>query len=366
MNSNACDVGCAQDQGNRTLQEDYFSLPPQEDELFESHGGKLFLLSDGMGGHENGALASVLGVRLMRSAYLEKPPDQSIPDALYRSVLSANTAIAREGDSAGDRPMGATLVGAVLFGHYLYWVSVGDSFLCLYRNGRLEILNELHVLEEKLKARVRRGELTQGELENNPQREALTSFMGMRELHEVDCPAHPVKVVPGDRILLASDGLLKFLPERKIGEILGRPGTSQHACEALVAETKALHLSGQDNISVVLVDICDGCHAATGDTWTPGACALEEGRTESPVRGKALLPLLLLLLFLFGYWVGQRIPQPESVPALIKGSLQSSSASVGTLAVPDDQAPWSNAPNELAMPDEVFPHGPENRRGPSR
>ena len=128
--------GNAQHIGTRKEQQDDFGLSDVEDELFLAHGGVFAVLADGMGGHKMGAQASRTAVRVMRQSYENKAPEESVPDALERSLHRANQAVldmARENDLADD--VGTTLVAIVVHDGLLHWISVGDSHLYLFRDG---------------------------------------------------------------------------------------------------------------------------------------------------------------------------------------------------------------------------------------
>ncbi len=244
----------AQHIGTRQNQQDSFGFSDPNDPTLVRHGGFLSVIADGMGGLSYGDLASKLAVKAFLDSYRAKLEDETIPDALERAAFAANEAVwmmAAQAGVAGD--VGTTLIGAVTFESALYWVSVGDSAVYLLRDGRLSLLNTSHVYAHDLDARAARGEITVEQALGDPQREALTSYVGKRELKLVDRNLHPCTIQAGDRILLATDGLFKTIPEDEIAGLLASEGS--HAAEALVGRVMDRKREHQDNVTVLTVDV---------------------------------------------------------------------------------------------------------------
>jgi protein phosphatase len=210
-------------------------------------------LADGMGGLQHGRAASSLAVKTVLEAYEAKTVDESIPQALERALHAGNNAVlafAASTGAAGD--VGATLIAAVLHDSGLQWVSVGDSGLFLFRERSLSMLNTPHVYANELDAHAAAGKISQEEALHDPQRQALTSYLGLRGLSEIDRSVRPFPLQPGDRVVLASDGLFKAITT---GEIVAELGSDpQSACEALVQKALSKNIKHQDNITVLSVD----------------------------------------------------------------------------------------------------------------
>ena len=118
---------------------------------------------------------------------------------------------------------GTTLAAAVVHQQALHWIAVGDSRIYLYRAGRVTLLTADHVYARELDREVVAGRIAATEAAEHPQREALTSFLGMPDLDQVECNLQPVPLHPGDRVLLCSDGLYRNLGEAELAEELARP-----------------------------------------------------------------------------------------------------------------------------------------------
>jgi serine/threonine protein phosphatase PrpC len=241
------DEGAAQ--GSRSRQEDdygIFELPPELEA-----GDLLLVVADGMGGEQAGARASALAVRGFVDAY-DLASAATIPERLEQTLARVNQRMAR--DVASDPPrlngMGCTLLAVVLAEEGLYWISVGDSPLWLWRRRRLRRLNQDHAYRSILAHRVSSGEISAVEAARHPDRNALISAITGAEPELVDVPRQVYPLKPGDQILLASDGVLT-LDEREIADILNRSRAEGYPCQRLLAEVAERRNLHQDNVTVL-------------------------------------------------------------------------------------------------------------------
>ncbi|WP_321475154.1 protein phosphatase 2C domain-containing protein [uncultured Paludibaculum sp.] len=242
--------GNAQHVGRREYQQDAFGFSNPFDEAFTAHAGLLAVVADGMGGLEHGEAASRAAVQALLDAYRLKTPEEPIGQALDRGIRSAQQAVLDVQKQLGlDMQCGTTLVAAVWFENQLHWVAAGDSALYLCRQGQWTRLNELHTYGRHLDSRAAFGEITKEQADADPQREALTSYLGISELNEIDRSLRPITVVEGDWVLLASDGLYKSLSLLEVPEALH--GTLQERCDTLLSAVLARGLHEQDNVTVV-------------------------------------------------------------------------------------------------------------------
>ncbi len=213
--------------------------------LDPAHG--LFVLSDGMGGHAEGARAAQAVVEAMLEP---EPPEsthaQSRAARLRTRVLRAHRRVchlAQRLGHAGD--MGATLVALWLAGGGYSLATVGDSRAYLWRAGRLLQLNEDHTLVQQY---LRQGLLAPEQAAGHPQAHVLTQAMGVGEvtpdLFEGD-------LEPGDRFLLSSDGVHGVLPRDELSGILAQADTPRAAGEELLARVASR--GGDDDASVVVI-----------------------------------------------------------------------------------------------------------------
>ena len=300
----------AQHIGSRSYQQDFLGFADPGDEAFLAHGGFLAVLCDGMGGMQHGDVASLTAVRAMLDAYARKTPEETIPEALERSARAANAQVveaalrlrAKEG-------VGTTLVAAVLLKDSLYFFSVGDSALFHVHEGQVQTVNRPHVFSNLLDRAVASGQLSKAEAARHPERDALTSFIGIPELEEIDRNLEPWPVGEGDTILLASDGMFKTLAADAIVECL--KGHPQSWPAALVARTLAERSPSQDNVTVMTVTFDTG----TLGEWVPpveesvvsGNYFWDRSVTERSLTGwnrwlMVAAVLLLVALGLGGLW----------------------------------------------------------------
>jgi serine/threonine protein phosphatase PrpC len=221
------------------------------------------VVCDGMGGMEFGDTASRTAARAFLDAYQSKAPEETIPDALERSVRAANDQVVSVAHKYGlSEGMGTTLIATALHETSLYFISVGDSGVFVLSDGQLQMINRPHVFANLLDAAVERGALSPADAENHPERESLTSFIGAESLDEIDRNREPYLLNENDVVLLASDGLFKTL---STGEILAcLHGDPQSWPDALIEQTMAKHRDHQDNVTVLAIAMQRGTPGPPG------------------------------------------------------------------------------------------------------
>lgn len=244
--------GNAQAIGSRTEQQDAFGFTDKDNAELVERCGVLGVVADGMGGLALGRQASQLAVETILRVYSVKSQDESIPDALHRALQEANIAVLSLAKEEGlQGKVGTTVVAAVVHEGLLYWVSVGDSRLYLYRRGKLRQLTQDHVYAVELARAVERGIISKEEAETHPERRSLTSHLGVASLDEVDCNVEPFDLLAGDHLLLCSDGLYGSLSDNEMAAVLKKaPG---RAAETLIQCTLAKQYPHQDNLTAVIM-----------------------------------------------------------------------------------------------------------------
>ena len=283
--------------GKREYQEDDYGLLDGRDLGLDGREHSMLLVADGMGGHVGGATAS----SLLSKTFVEVYPQASgsIVERLRDCLAAANKALA---DAIAANPeldsMGSTLVAAVVSSEGLNWISVGDSPLWLFRQGKLERLNADHSMAPILADLVAKGDMTEEDAARDPRRHSLRSAVMGDDIHLIDASAQPVAVEKGDRLLLASDGLLT-LSEPEIAAILQQTQDASLAdsAAALIQAVEAAEHPHQDNTTVLLYAPVEGMELTTA--------AVGEG--EVAQGGPRLkLGILLCAVVLLGvlYWLG--------------------------------------------------------------
>ena len=221
----------------------------------------LVVLADGMGGHAAGDVASKI---VMTEVFCElkfQTSDASIAGGARETLLAAAQGaneciaahIAENPDADG---MGATLIGLVMDGNRLNWVSIGDSPLYLFRDGTLTQLNEDHSMAPQIDQMIACGQIDEETGRNHPDRNALLSVLSGEEIARIDCPKDGVALQHGDIVIAASDGL-QFLEHEVIEGILRseRTKSSQAIARALIDRIDALDDPDQDNTSIALIKV---------------------------------------------------------------------------------------------------------------
>jgi len=206
----------------------------------------LFLVADGMGGHDAGAAASALVVeefgRLVGTPSLGI---QDVRDALARARRRVHAL------EAGQRAAGTTLSGVVIadVGGAGYWltVNVGDSRTYRYSGGVLEQISVDHSVVQEL---IDAGELAAADAVHDRRRNEITRAIGAGSDGEADFWLVPAE--PGDRMLVCSDGLSGELDGERLRRVLAETADPHEAATRLVHE--AMVRGGRDNITVVIVE----------------------------------------------------------------------------------------------------------------
>jgi serine/threonine protein phosphatase PrpC len=296
-----------------------------EDSLFTRP--PLFVVADGMGGAQAGEVASKTAAESFDRELPPGPPEQILRQTIEAANRTIHERARNDPDLAG---MGTTITAAIVdpeseevaIGH------VGDSRAYRLRDNRFERLTRDHSLVEEMR---RKGQLTEAQAEDHPQRSIITRALGPEPEVEVDLQT--VSAQAGDVFLICSDGLTTMLGDEQIGRLLARSTSMRSAVRALVDE--ANRAGGRDNITAVafrLEDASAPSRAPEGATLVGGA-AEEAGLTATEVRrraateaarqrreelagkprrprlrtaAKALLALLVIAAVAFGAWYGNR------------------------------------------------------------
>jgi serine/threonine protein phosphatase PrpC len=216
-----------------------------------------FVVTDGMGGHRAGEVASSLAARLvsrdvLKNVYLpflldEKPSLDMAPitEILKESVQNANDQVHERVPGGGT-----TLTCALILGQRAYIAHVGDSRAYLLTNYDMRQVTQDHSYVGRL---IELGELSPEEAAVHPQRHVLYRAIGQGDNLDIDTYHQPLP--PRSRLLLCSDGLSGVVSEEEIGSIIASAATPQDACERLLAAANAA--GGPDNITAVLIETSD-------------------------------------------------------------------------------------------------------------
>lgn len=235
--------------GARSGQEDSFTVAGAFDAAAAREKGLLFAVCDGMGGMRDGRLASETAIQSLRQSFQSMDRTRDLAAQLEQSVYQASSQV--EAQIGGDG--GSTVVMGILYQGGLYYASVGDSFLYLLRNGNLLRLNTEHNLcHQKYLEAIREGSMDPLPYQSLPDGAALTEFLGMPSLDQVDCSVLPLPIDGGDVLLACSDGVGGVLSPEEIAEALEKP-TAEEACADLEAKIVSHNRPHQDNYTAIVI-----------------------------------------------------------------------------------------------------------------
>jgi serine/threonine protein phosphatase PrpC len=236
-----------------------------------------------MGGARAGEVASKTVVDAFDRPLPEAPPERVLRETIEGANRTVYSLANKDPNLSG---MGTTTTAAILdedadevaIGH------VGDSRAYRLRRGKLERLTRDHSLVEEMR---RKGQLTEAQAEDHPQRSIITRSVGPEPEVEVDLQTVPAQA--GDIFLLCSDGLTTMLDDEHVERLLARATSMPNAVRALVDE--ANRAGGRDNISVIAFKVVDaaepGLDAGTEGATLIGSSAEEAGLTATEVRRRA-------------------------------------------------------------------------------
>ncbi|PRY72132.1 PP2C family protein-serine/threonine phosphatase [Marivita geojedonensis] len=250
------DTATVLDKGCRQQQEDAIAS-----EFCSDSGIGFVVLADGMGGHTSGEIASEIVVsevfhKIKANSDFANLIENSVGDVLVNAAMFANASVS---EYIHFRPetqgMGSTLLSPVIVKGKLFWLSIGDSPLYLFRRGRLFLLNEIHNLKHQMARLVEKGLIHDDdtEMENG---NCLTSAIIGRDVAKVDVCDTPVQLMDQDIIIAASDGL-QFLNDDQISQILLQNQAKEASAigQELLTGIKDLDDPYQDNFAVCVIKL---------------------------------------------------------------------------------------------------------------
>lgn len=251
------DATSASIQGGRDYQQDALisNFP-----IGQLHG--FAIVADGMGGHSSGEVASALAVsevysHLKMNAAEVETGSSTLPLILRESADFANQRLAAFSKHSEDEDgMGTTLLVAIINGHQLNWLSIGDSPLFLFRDNALRRLNKDHSMAPQIDAMILVGSMDPEKGRNHPDRNALTSVLAGDTIKKIDCPASSMTLLPGDILIVASDGLQSLSNARlanSLAQNTNKP--SDEIASALLVGLEDLAVPDQDNASFVVLKV---------------------------------------------------------------------------------------------------------------
>jgi len=246
MASGCTDVGCVREHN--------------EDSILVDMAGQLFIVADGMGGERGGEEASRLAVETIQEYFSrgQSFTDSDFPfgylnnvDRVQNRMVNAIRLANREIRSAARceelEGMGSTIVAVYVTGKLAVIGSVGDSRVYLHRTGVLrQITHDDSYIGNKLET----GEITEAEAAIHPLRHVLTEAAGAKD--DIEVQVSELELVPGDRLLMCSDGAHGVLEDDIFDKALSAGQNAGETTKYLVS--RARRAGGPDNISCIVID----------------------------------------------------------------------------------------------------------------
>jgi len=256
------DIAAQTDVGRRKQNnEDFFGVFREDTPdlgLFEE--GAMLLVADGLGGHVGGEIASKLAVSILRDKLKEQPPSlpqeeeesnkSGIISVLTEGIQQANESIHRTNMDLikRGRPMGTTLLGVIIERKRVHIANIGDSRCYHVRDGEIIAKTEDHSWVDE---QVKLGLMSRAEAESDVRRNLVTRCIGTDP--EVVVDTYVWHVVPGDLLLLCTDGLVNMVKDAEIRDTFRKRGSSAEIATRLV--NLANENGGRDNITVIVAHI---------------------------------------------------------------------------------------------------------------
>ncbi len=204
----------------------------------------LYVVTDGMGGHIGGEIASTMAIDEIVS-YINQASHMTA-DVLANAISEANKAICeRVVHEEALKGMGTTAVIAYAYKNKLYWASIGDSRLYIFKNERLQRITTDHSMVQTL---VESGKISEADMLSHPQRNLLTRAVGIEPELTVDNGV--VDIEEGTKILLCSDGLTGYVGEEYIEGVFMKENKNERILEDLM--TLAYNEGAKDNVTIIV------------------------------------------------------------------------------------------------------------------
>lgn len=242
--SNFVDIGVAQYIGTREKQDDSF-------QTHTNQAGTFAIVADGIGGFMDGDVASRIAVDTFVENFKSTNITNNINYFFSSSAILANERIRKQ---FGDKMCGTTLVTTFISNNKLYYMSIGDSIISVFRNGRLIPINTKQNVESYLEELYMSGKITREQALGSSKNRRLMNYVGHDGFSAPDKFEKPVDLRVGDKVLLYSDGV-ELLTQIEMENILSGKYTAQQMAEIIMNTIVEKKARNKDNSTVVILDI---------------------------------------------------------------------------------------------------------------
>jgi PPM family protein phosphatase len=214
-----------------------------EDTYYGDTSLGLWLVADGMGGHEYGEVASAIAREVI---VREVCSGATLSDAIR---VADEEIILCSKKRGGSLPMGTTIIAAKVHGSQFEMAWVGDSRGYLWRDGALRQISQDHSYVQEL---IAQGAISAAQARSHPHRNVVTQALGVTAPEHLNVETLTGELRPGMQLLLCSDGLTEEVDDRMIAQVIAHQECSAQECvDGLVAA--ALDHGGSDNITAILI-----------------------------------------------------------------------------------------------------------------
>ena len=364
------EIASDQIDGARDYQEDAYMVN-QLGEAEDGHICSLVIMADGMGGHAAGNVASNMVVATFNKNFQSGFPSKNIAQLLTESLNRSNDQIrASVNETPALRGMGCTMVSAYVEDNKLYWVSVGDSHLYLIRDRELIKHNADHSYGAYLDMMKEQGmDISE---RDGMSRNMLMSAMTGEEISSIDVSEVPIKLRPGDRVIVASDGL-DTLGAGAIIQYSSWSATAKECVYALLKAVEDANKINQDNTTLIVIDIKErkreeptapdtapAAEPAQPVTRVADVKVKEEPKpAREPRSYKGLIWLVILgVLGAGGYFAWQKglVQQvQEQVAAMVEALLEAPEVEPVTATEIESEQPTTESGEQPTEPVQVEP-----------
>ncbi len=238
------DLGNAQTIGTREKQDDSFAVSIRE-------YGIMALVADGIGGYINGKLASSITVETFLDEFEKRDVTDNLTYYFQKSAMLSNERIR---DEFGETKGGTTVVSVVLKDDKLFWTSVGDSNIAVFRGGRLIMVNRKENVKNWLEDQYHAGAIPREEALNNNTDTRLVNYLGYDGFKKADESDRPIFLKKGDKVLIYSDGV-EVLGQIELEKLLAKRMHPQKIADSIISQINMIKKNKKDNATIVILAI---------------------------------------------------------------------------------------------------------------
>lgn len=238
------DIGNAQTIGTREKQDDSFATSICE-------YGMMGIVADGIGGYLNGNLASRITVDTFLDEFEKRDVMENLNYYFQKSAMLSNERIR---DEFGDAKGGTTAVAVVLKADKMFWTSVGDSNISVFRDGRIIAVNRKENVKNWLEDQYYAGSIRREDVLNSKTDTRLVNYLGYDGFKKADESDRPIYLKKKDKVLLYSDGV-EVLGQIELENILSKKMSAQKTADTIIDAVNMKKKNKKDNATIVIFSI---------------------------------------------------------------------------------------------------------------